>query len=244
MKLLVTGATGLVGTEVIRQALGISSITSVVALARREVKVPEQVASNADTTKLKTVIVEDWEKYTPEVKEAIKGADACLWLLAITPAKSKTYTFEEVRKVCSGYTVAGIREMSSVANKPFRFIYTSGAMTERDQTKKLMLLGEYRLMRGEVENQILAFASQSSGAVEAQVTKPGGIDGPGRALIVSAIAVASAALGVMPKVHVSEVAAAMLQQAEKGLEKDTLENADLVRLGQGVLGSGNEGYVK
>ncbi|KAF2801803.1 putative nucleoside-diphosphate-sugar epimerase [Mytilinidion resinicola] len=244
MKLLVTGATGLVGTEVIRQALGVSSITSVVALARREVKVPEQVAPDADTSKLKTVIVEDWEKYTPEVKEAIKGADACLWLLAITPAKSKAYVFDQVRKVCLDYTVAGIREMSTVANKPFRFIYTAGAMTERDQTKKLALLGEYRLMRGEVENQVLAFASQSSGAVEAQVTRPGAIDGPGRGMIVSAIAVASAALGVMPKVHVSEIAAAMLQQAEKGLEKETLENADLVRLAKEVLGDGNEKYVK
>jgi uncharacterized protein YbjT (DUF2867 family) len=79
MKLIVTGATGLVGTEVIRQALAISSITSVIALARREVTAPENVAPGADKLKLKSVIVDDFEKYSPEVKEAVKEADACLW---------------------------------------------------------------------------------------------------------------------------------------------------------------------
>jgi hypothetical protein len=53
---------------------------------------------------------------------------------------------------------------------------------------------------------------------------------------------ALATMGVMPVVHVSEIAAAMLEQAQKGLEKETLENADLVRLGRRTLGE--SGYVK
>jgi uncharacterized protein YbjT (DUF2867 family) len=35
MKLIITGATGFVGTEVIRQALSNSTITSIIALARK-----------------------------------------------------------------------------------------------------------------------------------------------------------------------------------------------------------------
>jgi len=153
MKLIVTGATGLVGTEVIRQALSISKITSVIALARREVTAPENVAPGADKSKLTSVIVEDFEKYSPEVREAVKGADACLWLLAITPSKVKGLTSDEVRKFCLNYVVAGIREISSAANKPFRFIYTSGAMSERDQTRHLWLIPEYRLMRVCIHSQ-------------------------------------------------------------------------------------------
>lgn len=37
--------------------------------------------------------------------------------------------------------------MFAVANKPFRFVYTSGIAVERDQTKSLESMGDYRLMR-------------------------------------------------------------------------------------------------
>lgn len=44
-----------------------------------------------------------------------------------------------------------------------------------------------------------------------------------------------ALIGV-PNLHVSEIAAAELQQAMDGFDgKDTLENADLIRIGQKVL---------
>jgi len=243
MKLIVTGATGLVGTEVIRQALSMPSVTSVIALARREVKASEDLAPDADKSKLKSVILDDFENYTPEVKEQIKGADACIWLLAITPSKSKAFAPEQVRKVCLDYTVAGIREISSVANKPFRFIYTSGAMAERDQSNKnLWLIPEYRRMRGECENCVLAFASQSSGTVEAQITRPGGIVGPKPRIAMLAAAAVVGVTPLPPFAHVSEVSGAMLQQVVEGFEKETLDAADLVRIGQRVVKK--EDYVK
>ena len=57
---------------------------------------------------------------------------------------------EEVKKVCHDYTVNGLSSMAAVANPdhPFRFIYTSGVMSERDQDNKgLWLIPEYRKMR-------------------------------------------------------------------------------------------------
>lgn len=75
MKLVVAGATGLVGTEIIRQSLQIQEITSIIALARRQVKIDGGV----DSSKLKSVIVKDYGEYPGEVKAELSDADACIW---------------------------------------------------------------------------------------------------------------------------------------------------------------------
>jgi hypothetical protein len=69
--------------------------------------------------------------------------------VAITPNKTTGMSETEVKKICHDYTLLGLQAMAEVANPghPFRFIYTSGAMTERDQDKTLWLMSEHRKMR-------------------------------------------------------------------------------------------------
>jgi uncharacterized protein YbjT (DUF2867 family) len=74
MKLIVSGATGLIGSEIIRQALRNSSVTEVVALARKPVAIDDSSAS-----KLKNVVIRDYAEYPDEVKAQLAGADACIW---------------------------------------------------------------------------------------------------------------------------------------------------------------------
>jgi len=84
MKLIVTGATGFVGAEVIRQALRNPAITSIIALARKPVLLPDNAGPNAETSKFSSVILEDWKSpYPPSIQDAIKGADACIWYVSI-----------------------------------------------------------------------------------------------------------------------------------------------------------------
>ncbi|KAK3705085.1 hypothetical protein LTR37_013452 [Vermiconidia calcicola] len=129
--------------------------------------------------------------------------------------------------------MTGIKTMASVASAeaPFRFIYTSGALSERDPSKSLWLNPEYRKMRGEVENWLLAYAVDTAGKVEVQVTKPGLIDHSGR---IAAVRTLLSVTG-LSNINVSELAAAELNQALGGFEKDTLMTPDLVRIGRDAL---------
>lgn len=77
MNLIVAGSTGFVATEIIRQALSHPTVSSVVALGRREAAVPENVGPSA--AKLKSVICNDFEHYSESVKNELAGADACIW---------------------------------------------------------------------------------------------------------------------------------------------------------------------
>jgi len=175
----------------------------------------------------------------------------------VTPTKSKDASFEEVTKICYDYTVNGIKNIASVANTPFRFVYTSGVTVERDQTKTLPFLHDYRLMRvsdssfihhrlinteaqGRVENAVLDFAKQHAPAVEVAITKPGGIEGPGHAKN-EALTSVWAQFGPTPWVHVSELAAAMIEQGLSGISKETLWGNDLQEIGSKVLKA--EDYV-
>lgn len=168
MKLIVAGATGFVGTEVVRQALSHPAVTSVVALARRATPVPANVGPDANVSKLKSTICDDFDNYSESVKADLAGADACIWyynpprphnhylgiyanflarLIAITPSKSRAMPFEQVEKICLDYTANGLRTMAAIGNKPFRFIYTSGAKANRDQTVRPWIMGDYGVLR-------------------------------------------------------------------------------------------------
>lgn len=76
MKLIITGATGYLATEVVRQALINNKITSVVALARKPVQISDK---SLDTSKLKCVTIDDYLEYPDKVKQEFAGADACIW---------------------------------------------------------------------------------------------------------------------------------------------------------------------
>jgi len=75
MKVIITGATGLVATELLSQSLKRHDITSVVAVSRKPVTVPAGV----DDAKLRNVVVSDYENYSEDARREFAGADACIW---------------------------------------------------------------------------------------------------------------------------------------------------------------------
>ncbi|OTA52366.1 putative nucleoside-diphosphate-sugar epimerase [Hypoxylon sp. EC38] len=226
MKLIVSGATGFVAKEVIRQSLSRSEITSVVALARKPVSTPEKLPEGADLSKLKSIIVEDYDRYSEEAKREFAGASACIWTVAITPSKSKAYDFEEVKRVCQTSTLVGLRAMhESGLSKPFRFLYMSGAAAERDPTKTPKFQPEYSHMRGETETKVLALAAEL-GDIEVTVAKPGLITAPGEIMRSVTATVVKLTMGI-PSIDVADLATVMLDQVLNGFDKEPLTPEDL-----------------
>ncbi|KAL7909542.1 hypothetical protein GGI35DRAFT_386624 [Trichoderma velutinum] len=237
MKLIIVGSSGFVGKEVVRQALISPAITSVVGLARRETPVPESLKDSSDAAKLTSVVCDDFLNYSDNVKQNLSNADACIWLMAVTPRNSSKMPWDEVRKICVDYTIAGLEALSKAprdnTTKPLQFVYVSGANTERDQSKKPWVLGDYCLMRGEVETRVLDFAKKSNNAIEACVVKPGLIRDPQQGnILTNTFQNVLTSIISLPIVYLHHVAATLLNQATEGFEKETLECDDITRIGE------------
>ncbi|KAI8960899.1 hypothetical protein F5Y11DRAFT_349101 [Daldinia sp. FL1419] len=156
-------------------------------------------------------------------------AEISLMTVAITPSKSKTYDFEEVKRVCHTSTLAGLKAMhESGVSKPFRFLYMSGAAAERDRGRPVRYQPEYSYMRGDTENQVLKLAAELDG-VEASVAKPGFITAPGEVMKSIVGTMIQFTIGI-PSISVVDLATAMLDQVIDGFEKDPLMPEDLVRI--------------
>ena len=82
------------------------------------------------------------------------------------------------------------------------------------------------------------FAEQHAPNVQATVAKPGPINGPNRAVSTFTFS----PFGDVPSLHVSELAAAMIDQCVNGITKDPLWPDDLLEIGQRVLSK--ENYVQ
>lgn len=136
MKVILSGATGFIGSNVLKRLLDLPSVTSIIALSRR----------NLDTTdpKLHVVILKDFLKYDDETLAQLSGAEACIWCLG------KATSGKEVHM---DYTMAAanafVKELAAQLGpgKKLRFVYLSGALAEKDQKKALWVLGNARRLR-------------------------------------------------------------------------------------------------
>lgn len=79
MKVVVTGATGLVGNEVVKQCLVDVRITKVVILTRKAVSMDIESHPKADV-----IMVQDFSRYSDDLLRRIEGSSACLWYVFLS----------------------------------------------------------------------------------------------------------------------------------------------------------------
>ena len=79
MKLIVAGASGFVGAEIVRQALADPRVTHLIALSRSPLTPQDNLAESADNSKFHNVVVEDYGSYSDDAKKEFQGVDGVLW---------------------------------------------------------------------------------------------------------------------------------------------------------------------
>ena len=137
-RVLVMGATGAVGAELVRQCIKDERIEGVVALSRRPLKEAHP--------KLKVIVREDFLNYT-DLAEEFSEIDICYCALGVSQVQvpdPKQYTL-----VTLDYVVAAASALKE-ANPEARFCFVSGAGT--DATERSSTL--WRRVKGQAENTL------------------------------------------------------------------------------------------
>jgi uncharacterized protein YbjT (DUF2867 family) len=80
MHLILTGATGLVGSAVLDAMIKTKDITKISVLSRR----PVRMADDAKDPRVNVIIHKDFERYDPDLLRKLDGADGCVWALGIS----------------------------------------------------------------------------------------------------------------------------------------------------------------
>ncbi|KAH9205111.1 hypothetical protein DL95DRAFT_397944 [Leptodontidium sp. 2 PMI_412] len=220
MKIILTGSSGFIGTEILAQALSNPAITSIIALSRKPL--PSIHTSNP---KLTVVIIEEFNSYTPEILKQLEGAEGCIWAIG-----AKSTNPQVTQQVTVNYTLAAMKAFYSLPRpdqKPFRFVFVSGFVVVRDPNATVWLFGEGRKVAGLAETNLITFA-QSNPGFESFIARPAFVLSKSK----SKLGLQNLLMGFLPSVRVDALAAVLIDTVLHGGTMQTFENRDLVRRGR------------
>ncbi|PHH92451.1 hypothetical protein CDD83_7304 [Cordyceps sp. RAO-2017] len=174
MKVIVTGATGQAGREVVQHCIDSPQITKVVILTRRAV-----CGDVESHPKIEVVMQQDFSHYPEAVLRRLEGAEACLWTIGSRADQAK-HDKEADRRVGVEFPITAARTLCAhVAEKatppsdaaPFRFIFCSSKHASRSR-KPLLFASDTRRLAAEAEKGLLEVADGSGGRFETYILRP------------------------------------------------------------------------
>ncbi len=138
MKVLIFGATGMVGRGVLRECLLDPGVDAVVTVGRSR--------TGVHNPRLREIVRLDFENFATGEQE-LMGFDACFFCLGVSSAGMNEADYE---RVTYGFTVA-LAETLSRLNSEMVFIYVSGAGTDSTEKGRAM----WARVKGKTENALL-----------------------------------------------------------------------------------------
>ncbi len=218
MKVILFGATGMVGQGVLRECLLDPQVESVLAVGRG--------ATGQTNEKLRELSHSDFTNFAA-VEEQLKGYDACFFCLGVSSAGMKEADYHHVTY---DFTLAAAECLARL-NPNMTFIYVSGAGTDSSEQGRSM----WARVKGKTENAVLRLPFKAKLMFRPGIIRPlHGIKSKTRLyrtlyVLMWPFYPLFNALSLMTTTE--KLGRAMLKVARDGFDKPLLENKDINRLG-------------
>jgi nucleoside-diphosphate-sugar epimerase len=154
MKIIITGATGMIGSEVVRQAIDDRDIDEIILLVRSQPEIGHP--------KITTVLHSNFLHYS-SVQEYFSKAAAMVWCLGISQTQVSKKQYEII--TCD-YLKACI-DFCKAVNPAIRFIFVSGDGADRTEKSRML----FKRLKGKAENELL-----DSGLKDIFIARPGAVN--------------------------------------------------------------------
>jgi uncharacterized protein YbjT (DUF2867 family) len=215
MKVLVFGATGMVGQGVLLECLQDPDVGLAVTVGR--------TATGVQNAKLQQVVHPDLADYAT-IEGQLTGFNACFFCLGVSSSGMKEADYE---RITYGFTLAAAETLSRV-NPGMTFTYVSGAGTDSTEKGRSM----WARVKGRTENALLRLP------LEAYMFRPGFIEAmdgiqsktPAYRILYKVLApLMPVVRWALPRqiLNTRQIGRAMLSVAKLGYEKRILEISDI-----------------
>jgi uncharacterized protein YbjT (DUF2867 family) len=219
MKVILFGATGMVGQGVLRECLLDAGVESVLAVGRSP--------TGQRHAKLREILHENFFDFSA-IEPQLAGYDACFFCLGVS---SVGMSEERYRRLTYDITLAAARMLAKL-HPPMVFTYVSGRGTDSTEHGKLM----WARVKGKTENDLLKLPFKA-----AYMFRPAGIQplhgvrsrtGWVQAIYVGAGPVLSLLNRLAPTYMTTteQVGRAMIKVAREGYRRPVVESEDINRL--------------
>jgi uncharacterized protein YbjT (DUF2867 family) len=219
MKVILFGATGMVGQGVLRECLLDPGVESVLAIGRS--------STGQRHAKLREIVHDNFLDYSA-IESELAGYDACFFCLGVS---SVGMDEQRYRHLTYDITLAAARTLAKL-NPQMVFVYVTGRGTDSSEKGSLM----WARVKGKTENDLLRLPFKA-----AYMFRPAGIQPlhgiRSRTAWVQAIYVAAAPLlsllnRVAPNYMTTteQVGRAMIKVARDGFPRPVLESEDINRV--------------
>jgi hypothetical protein len=152
-KVIITGATGMVGKGVLLECLDHRTISEVLVIGRNPL--------GMEHPKLKELIHKDFSSFS-EVRKQLLGYDACFFCLGVSAAGLSE---EQYKNITYNYTLTLAQSLYGI-NPLMTFNYVSGEGTDSSEKGRMM----WARVKGKTENDLLKI-----GFKQAFMFRPGAI---------------------------------------------------------------------
>jgi uncharacterized protein YbjT (DUF2867 family) len=213
MKVIVTGATGMVGEGVLLECLENPAVERVLVVSRR--------SCGHTHAKLRELLVPDFRDLGAHEAE-LRGYDACLYCAGVS-----SVGMTEADYTVSTYdTTLRFAETLARLNPNMRFVYVSGSHTDSSEQGKVM----WARVKGKAENALMRLPFKAVYNFRPSLMKPTPGQKHIKAAFRAALILYPLARLFFPAMPLRDVARAMLNAVRFGAPKQVLEVADMKAL--------------